>query len=188
MKYLTNSGPCYPLSTNCFRISFSWSHWLSLVLVIILITPPLQITLTNATRLHKIPSSRPASGVRHWMQLPVGRRAPGPGTTSRAKFWVGPYHDGHEQEAQPGPGWAGSSDWRVPWRQQAVLRSTGQVVIPGKFPGQVLSLPETSHSFPVCFTVQWLTTSRMKVTAQFVKNTHPIISWNIFILYFPGCK
>lgn len=75
-----------------------------------------------------------------------------------------------------------------PAEDRQCLQAQGPVGIPGKFPGQVPSLPETSHSFPVCFTVQWLATSRMKVTAQFVKNTHPIICWIIFILYFPGCK
>lgn len=53
VKYLTNSCPFYPLSTNHFRIALTWSCWSSLVLVIVLITSPLQSTLMNATRLHK---------------------------------------------------------------------------------------------------------------------------------------
>lgn len=61
-------------------------------------------------------------------------------------------------------------------------------VFQGSF-GKVLSSCETPHSFSVCSTVlQGLATSRIKVTARSVKNTHPIICWAMFIIYFPGCK
>lgn len=57
-----------------------------------------------------------------------------------------------------------------PGEDRECLQAQGQVGIPRKFPDQVVYLLETSHSFSVCFTVQWLATGRMKVTVQWPSN------------------
>lgn len=51
--------------------------------------------------------------------------------------------------------------------------------------GQVLTLSKTSRSFSICSPIlEGLATSRIMVIAWSVKNTHPIICWAMFILFF----
>lgn len=120
------------------------------------------------------------------MQLPLGRCAPAPGMTPGQSSGLVLTMMGMSRRQSPGQGGLDPLTEECPGEDRQCLQAQEQAGIPGKFPGQVLSLPETSHSISVCFTVQWLATSRTKVTVQFVKNTHPIICWIIFILYFPG--